>query len=340
MTSFASDNNSGVHPDIFDAMIRANEGHTIAYGDDRFTESAVRKFKDHFGEEIEVFFVFNGTAGNVLGLTSVANSYHAVICSEKAHMNIDECGAPEKFSGCKLLPVETPDGKIDLDGIKKQMKGIGFEHHVQPRVVSVTQATELGTVYTTEEIRVIADYSHENELYLHMDGARLSNAAVCLGTDLRAITADAGVDVLTFGGTKNGMMYGEAVVFFNPDCSKDFKYIRKQGMQLGSKMRFISAQFEAFLSNDLWRRNAEHSNRIAQILYAGLQSIQEIRITQEVQTNAVFAVMPRELIPVLKKKYFFYDWNEDIDEVRWMTSFDTTEEDINCFVDALKEILG
>ena len=333
---FASDNNSGVHPEILKVIGEVNQGHTIAYGDDPYTEKATQKLKEIFGPETEIFMVFIGTAANTLGLDAVTQSYNSIICAETAHIHVDECGAPEKFTGCKLLPVETADGKLSIEGIKKHMHGFGFEHHAQPKVISITQASEMGTVYTVEEIRKIADYAHEKGLLLHMDGARISNAAVSLGRGFKDFTADAGVDILSFGGTKNGMMYGEAVVFFNKALASDFKYRRKQGMQLASKMRFISAQFLAFLKNDLWERNAEHSNKMAELLEQEVKKIPGIQITQKVEANGVFAILPRELIPELQEEYFFYIWDEERGEVRWMTSFDTTVEDIMGFVELLR----
>src|SRR5829696_8722857 len=248
--SFASDNNAGVHPEMIDAIRAANDGHVVAYGDDPFTERAVKVFQKHFGKDIAVYFVFGGTGANVLGLNAMTDSYEAVICAETAHVNVDECGAPEKFTGCKLLALPTPDGKLRVEQIRPLLHGIGVEHHVQPGVITISQATEMGTVYTRKELKTLADFAHENGMLLHVDGARLANAAVSLNTTLKEITADAGVDVLSFGGTKNGMMYGEAVVFFDQKLAGDFKYIRKQGMHLPSKMRFISAQFEALLAGD------------------------------------------------------------------------------------------
>jgi len=336
---FASDNNAGVHPDIMNAIQNVNEGHTIAYGDDPYTEEAISLIKQIFGPESEVFFVFIGTAANVLGLDAITRSYNSIICSETAHIHVDECGAPEKFTGCKLLSVETQDGKLTVEGIKKHMHGFGFEHHAQPGVISITQASEMGTVYTVEEIRKITDFAHQNGLMVHMDGARISNAAVSLNKDFKEFTTRAGIDVLSFGGTKNGMMYGEAVVFFDKDLAHDFKYRRKQGMQLASKMRFISAQFTAFLSNDLWKKNAEHANRMAKLLEKEVSSIPGVQITQKVEANGVFAIIPENLIPVLQEEYFFYVWDEEKSEVRWMTSFDTREEDVHGFCRLLREKL-
>ena len=324
---------------MIEAISAANEGHVIAYGDDVFTASAVKTFQRHFGRDVAVFFVFGGTGANVLGLTAVTKSYNAVVCAETAHINVDECGAPEKFSGCKLLSVPTPDGKLRVEMIKHFLHGVGFEHHVQPRVISVSQATEMGTVYTKNELKTLSAFAHKNNMLLHVDGARISNAAVSLNASFKEITADVGVDVLSFGGAKNGMMYGEAVVFFDKNHARDFKYIRKQGMHLPSKMRFISAQFDALLSSDLWKRSALHANRMAQILAAELGQIPSIKLTQPVEANGVFAVIPRKYIDELQKKYFFYVWNEEISEVRFMTSFDTTEEDIEKFVALVKKVV-
>ncbi len=336
---FASDNNAGVHPEILQALRSVNAGHEIAYGDDRYTIKTIHKMKEIFGSDTEIFFVFIGTAANVLGLSALTQSHHAVICPDTAHIHVDECGAPEKFTGCKLLTLATPDGKLSVDLIQKHMHGFGFEHHVQPRVISITQATELGTVYTIEEIRTIADYAHSHNLFLHMDGARISNAAVSLDTGFYEITGGAGVDVLSFGGTKNGMMYGEAVVFFNRELAENFRYKRKQGMQLASKMRYISAQFDAYLDNELWKKNASHANDMAQKLYHSVKDIGGVEITQPVEANAVFAKIPGEIIPKLQEEFFFYVWDEETNEVRWMCSFDTTEEDIEGFTQTLRTLL-
>ncbi|MCP4312314.1 MAG: low specificity L-threonine aldolase [Bacteroidetes bacterium] len=336
---FASDNNAGVHPAILEAMASVNGGHVIAYGDDPVTIETTARMKEIFGKESEIFFVFNGTAANVLGLGAATQSHHAVICPETAHINVDECGAPEKFTGCKLLSVPAPDGKLTVEEIKKQMHGIGFEHHVQPRVISITQATELGTLYTREEIREITGYARANNLMVHMDGARIANAAVALDAGFYEMSGGAGVDLLSFGGTKNGMMYGEAVVFFDPQMAKYFKYQRKQGMQLASKMRYISAQFGAYLENDLWKENALHANLMARKLYEAVRDIQDVEVTQKVESNAVFAIIPPEVIPKLQEHYFFYEWDEERSEVRWMCSFDTTEADIEGFALKLRSLL-
>jgi threonine aldolase len=337
--AFASDNNAGVHPQVIEAIGKANEGHVIAYGDDPYTEGAKKKFRSVFGEKIEVFFVFNGTAANVLGLTAATNSYNSVICAETAHINSDECGAPEKYAGCKILSIHTSDGKLTPELISKHMHGFGFEHHSQPKVVSITQASEMGTVYQLQEISDLSSYVHANGLLLHMDGARLANASVSLNAKFSEMTRDSGVDILSFGGTKNGLMFGEAIIFFNTSLAENFKYIRKQGMQLASKMRFISAQFNAYLTDDLWKESAMHSNKMAKILGREITSIPQIKITQEIQSNGVFAIVPQQIIPELQKEYFFYMWNEETSEVRWMCSYDTTEEDIQRFVNKIKELL-
>ncbi len=337
--SFASDNNAGVHPEVMTAIAAANDGHVIAYGDDPYTARAVAKFRENFGRDVEVFFVFGGTGANVLGLKAMTQPHEAIICADTAHINVDECGAPERFTGCKLLPATTREGKIQIDSFKHYLDGVGFEHHVQPRVISISQTTEMGTVYTPKEIKELATFAHKHQMLLHVDGARIANAAVSLNLPFTRFTRDVGVDVLSFGGAKNGMMYGEAVVFFNRSMAKDFKYTRKQGTHLPSKMRFISAQFEAMLSNNLWRRNAEHANRMAKLLAEQLSGIAKVNISQPVQANGVFAILPKGSIPQLQKKYFFYVWNERTSEVRFMTSFDTTEDDIADFVALVKKTL-
>jgi threonine aldolase len=329
--SFASDNNASIHPEILTAIANANQGHVVGYGDDPYTNSAVRKFQQHFGPDIDVFIVFNGTAANTLSLKTLTESYHAVICAEEAHIYTDECGAPEKFTGCKLIPIPTTEGKLTVEAVRRLYHGIGDEHHVQPRVISITQATETGTVYKPNEIRALARFAHERQMFLHMDGARIANAAASLRQTLRQATRDLGVDVLSFGGTKNGAMGAEAVVFFDRKLSQDFKYRRKQGMQLASKMRFISAQLDALLSNDLWLANAQHSNRMARLLEKEVRKIPGLRIVYKVEANGVFAKIPRSAIAKLRKRYFFYVWNEEQSVVRWMCSFDTTKKDIREF---------
>jgi threonine aldolase len=337
---FASDNNAGVHPRVWDALRSADQGHVVAYGADAYTETAVRLFRERFGERAEVFFVFGGTGANVSALAAVTRPYQAVVCAETAHINVDECGAPERFNGCKLVDLPTPDGKLRPEQIEPLLTRLGDQHHVQPRVVSVSQPTELGTVYTVEELTRLAAFAHERGLLLHVDGARLANAAAHLNVSLKDLTAGAGVDVLSFGGTKNGMMYGEAVVFFDPAPAEEFRFVRKQCAQLPSKMRFVAAQFTALLGADLWRETAAHANRMAQTLAAELRTIPQARLTQAVESNAVFVVLPRESIPRVQERFFFYVWNEQTNEVRLMCSFDTTEEDVAGLTAVIREAVG
>ena len=339
MKGFASDNYSGVHPQILKALSNVNADHAVAYGGDVYTEKAVQQFKQLLGESVEVYFTFIGTAANVLGLKALTQPHHAIICTETAHINVDECGAPERFTGCKLLTVPTIDGKLRVADIEKFQSSVGNEHHVQPKVISISQTTELGTLYTPEEIKALADYAHANNMYLQMDGARIANAAAALNMPIKKFTFDCGVDVLSFGGTKNGMMYGEAVIFANASLCEDFKYIRKQGMQLASKMRYISAQFSAYLSDDLYLKTAHHANAMAQLLVKKLNDIPEVKITQKPTANGVFAKLPKEIIKPLQDEYFFYEWDEQNHEVRWMCSWDTTETEIENFVSLIKKLL-
>jgi threonine aldolase len=337
--AFASDNNAGVHPEVLAAIAAANDGHVRSYGHDACTERAQAAFRQHFGDAARAWFVFNGTAANVLGLQAVTRPHHAVICADGAHINVDECGAPERFTGCKLIPIPTPDGKLRPDDITRQLHSVGDEHRVQPRVVSISQATELGTVYTPDEIRSLAETAHRHELLLHLDGARIANAAVSLDVPFRRITTDVGVDVLSFGGTKNGLMAAEAIVFLNSLVPDDMPFIRKQGMQLASKMRFLAAQFLALLGTDLWRRTAEHANRMARMLAERVRDIPGITLTQPVEANGVFARVPPVHIPALQERAFFYVWNAATAEVRWMTAWDTTEEDVERFAAAVREVV-
>ena len=337
--SFASDNNAGVHPEVLQALAAANTGHTVGYGDDIYTERARAKFREHFGD-VEVFFVFNGTAANVLSLQSLTRSFQAVLCAEASHIYTDECGAPEKFTGCKLIPIAAPDGRLTVDAVAHHYHGIGDQHHVQPHVISITQATEMGTVYKAAEIRALADFAHSNNLLLHMDGARIANAAVSQDLTLHQATGDLGVDVLSFGGTKNGLMGAEAVVFFRKDLSADFLYWRKQGMQLASKMRFVSAQLETILTNDLWENSARHANQMARLLEAEVRRIPEAKIVYPVEGNGVFVQLPQPAIAKIKERYFFYTWNEHESVVRWMCSFDTIEDDIRQFAAFVREVLA
>jgi threonine aldolase len=337
LRSFASDNNAGVHPQVIKAIAAANQGHVVAYGDDVYTAAAIREFKRRFGQDIEVFFVFNGTAANCLSLKMLTSSYQAVLCAEAAHIYVDECGAPEALTGCKLIPLPAKNGKLTVDAVRSASHGIGDQHHVQPRVISITQSTEVGTVYQPDEIRQLARFAHDHEMFLHVDGARIANAAAAQGLNLRQATRDLGVDVLSFGATKNGGMGTEAVLFFNPALAADFKYYRKQGMQLASKMRFMSAQFTALFHDDLWLRNARNANRMAQLLKRELSKIPAVKIVYKVEANGVFAQVPRRAIAKLQKRYFFYVWDEQQSVVRWMCSWDTTESDVKQFVEFVRQ---
>lgn len=339
MKSFASDNWSGVCPEIMEALSQVNQGHIAAYGEEGepYTLAAIEKFKKYFGEDIAVFFVYNGTAANVLGTSHLLRSYQAVVTAHSAHLNEDECAAPEKFSGSKILEVETDDGKIWPEQVLPYMNSIGFQHHAQPKLISISQVTEKGTLYTTEEVKALADFAHINNMYLHMDGARISNAAVAMGVDFRSFTADVGVDVLSFGGTKNGLMFGEAVVFLNKKLALDFEYTRKQGMQLHSKMRYIAAQFDRYLTDGLWEKNASRANKMAQLLGKKLSNFEQLKITRPVQANGVFVIIPKEAIPNIQEQYFFHVWDKTTSEVRLMCSWDTTAEDIDGFIDILQK---
>jgi threonine aldolase len=336
---FASDNNAGIHPEILNAIIEANSGHVVAYGDDPYTEKARSLFKKHFGEECEVFFVLTGTGANVLGLSAITEPYHAIVCTDTAHITVDECGAPEKYTGCKLINVSSSNGKLSPAQIEPFLHSVGFEHHVQPRVISISQSTELGTVYSLEEIKALSAFAHNHGMLLHMDGARLANAVVSLNCEFIDISNHAGVDVLSFGGTKNGMLFSEAVIFFKKELAENFKYIRKQGMQLASKMRFVSAQFIPYFEKEIWKTNASHANRMAKLLCEKISLIPGVKITQPVEANGVFAIIPEKTIKQLQEKYFFYIWNNETNEIRLMTSFDTQEEDIINFSATLKKLI-
>lgn len=338
---FASDNYAGAHPEILAAIADANGGHQVAYGEDVYTAKLHDVIREHFGEQASVFPVFNGTGANVTALTSLLPRWGAVIATSTAHIHTDENGAPERVSGLKLLTVDTPDGKLTPELIDEQAWGWGDEHRAQPLAVSITQTTELGTLYSVDEIRAIADHAHSRGMKLHLDGARISNAAAALGVPLREFTTDAGVDILSFGGTKNGLLYGEAVVVLNPEASDGLIFLRKLSMQLASKMRFVSAQLIALLTDDLYLRSASHANAMAGKLRAALEKavsddvITGIRFTQPTQANAVFATLPEGVADRLRENFRFYDWDPAAREVRWMTAFDTTDEDIDTFVAAI-----
>ena len=336
---FASDNYAGAHPEILAALARANGGHQISYGEDVYTARLQDVMAEHLGPDVEVFPVFNGTGANVLSLQSMLPRWGGVICAETAHINTDENGAPERIGGIKLLTVPTPDGKLTPELIDRQSHGRGDEHRAQPLAVSITQTTELGTSYTADEIRAIADHIHPLGMHLHLDGARLANAAASLDLPLRAFTTDAGVDVLSFGGTKNGLLFGEAIVVLRPDVCEGLIYLRKMNMQLASKMRFVSAQLVALLEGDLWLTSARHANAMATRLAAAVRDLPGVTITQPVQANAVFAIVDPAVADRLRQKFRFYDWNPATGEVRWMCAFDTTPADVDTFASTLAEEL-
>jgi threonine aldolase len=337
-TSFGSDNHAGAHPDVLAAVVEANTGQALAYGDDEITTHAVALLRHHFGNDAEVLFALNGTGANVIGLQAMARSFESIVCAESAHINVDECGAPEKFLGSKLVDVPTVGGKLTPSLIELASTGKGDPHHTQARVVSITNSTELGTVYSMDEIREISDFAHKNGMLVHLDGARLANAAVSLGVDVGELGAASGVDVLTFGATKNGALGAEAVVVLRPDLVPAMPFIRKQAMQLASKMRFVSAQFVALLTDDLWRRNAEHANAMARRLAAGVEGVPGVRVTDAVAANAVFAVLPPEVTTTLLQEFTFYVWNQGTGQVRWMTAWSTTPEQVDVFVARIREV--
>jgi threonine aldolase len=338
--TFASDNWSGAHPEVLEAVARANDGgHTPSYGADPWTAEAHRLLAEHFGPDTEVYFAFNGTGTNVVGLQSLLRPFEAVICAQGAHIDVDECGAPERFLGSKLLPVATPDGKLTPPSAASVLTGIGDEHHVQARVVSITQSTEVGTVYTVDEIAELSEWAHANGLFVHLDGARLANAAASLDVDFGAFGQAAGVDVVSFGGTKNGALGAEAVITFQGPVETRLPFIRKQAMQLSSKMRFVAAQFVALLTDELWLRNARHANDMALRLGVGAMAVPGVLLAQPVQANGVFAVLPPAVAVALQAEYPFYVWDESTGVVRWMASFDTTEADVDGFVARLGELM-
>lgn len=330
--SFASDNNAGMHPAVLAAISRANAGHVVGYGDDPYTHAAEQLFARHFGKAAAVFPVFNGTGANVLALKALAaGSHHAVICARGAHVEVDECGAPEAWTGCKLISVPAADGKLTPALVEDACHGIGDQHHVQPRVITISQSTEVGTVYQPAEVKALARFARAHGMFLHMDGARISNAAVKLGLTLRQATRDLGVDALSFGGTKNGVMGADAVLLFDRARTPEFKYLRKQGTQLASKMRFLSVQLAALLKNDLWRRNALHANRMAKMLESKIRRTAGVQVIYPVEANAVFVKMSRGAAARLRQHYFFYSWDEKDSIFRWMCSWDTTAKDVDHF---------
>jgi threonine aldolase len=335
---FASDNSATIHPDVLAAIARVNVGHAFGYGHDDYTLSIEARVAHAFAQDASAFFVFNGTGANVVSLRAACRRFEGVICAETAHLNVDECGAPEAVAGLKLLTVPGIDGKLTPELVEGRIERIGDEHAVQPHVVSISQCTELGTLYSIEETRALSDLAHSHDLLLHVDGARLSNAAAALGVPLADVVQ--GVDVLSFGGTKNGLLGAEAVVLLNPRLAHDFLYIRKQSMQLASKMRFLAAQFDALLSDELWQRCAGHANAMAVRLADAVRDVPRLEITRPVQTNAVFALLPPAVTASLQRDYPFYVWDESIGEVRWMCSWDTTEADVDGFAAAVRSALA
>jgi len=344
MRGFGSDNHSGVHPLILKKMIESNSEHEPSYGTDRFSEQAIECFRKHFGAKIDVHFVYNGTAANVLCLRAAIKDYESFFCANTSHLNVDECGAPEYFSG-KLIALPAKNGKIILSDIETNLIRKGDQHYSQTRLISLTQPTELGTCYTIEEMHEITDFAHKNNLYVHIDGARLTNALVSLNTTYKEMVTDLGIDIVSFGGTKNGLAFGEAVLILNEELKKDFKYLRKQSAQLPSKTRFIASQFLGYFENDLHLAIAKNSVAMAKLLEQKLQALTEasgdlsqIKITQPCESNAVFVQIPQTLIKKLREKYFFYVWDEKTFECRLMTSWDTTKDDIEGFIDLVKSL--
>ncbi len=338
MRSFASDNNSGVHPLVLEAVIKANDNHAVGYGDDPWTEAATAKIKEVFGDEASPFFVFNGTGANSVALQAVTRPFNSILCAETAHINVDECGAPARMTGCAVVSIATRNGKLTPELIRPHLHNFGFCHHSQPKVVYISQVSELGTVYTIEEVKAIADLLHSYNMYLHMDGARLANACVYLNCSMKEVTVDAGVDILSFGGTKNGMMMGEAVISFHPEITENLQYYRKQSAQLASKLRYLSCQFIPYLENNLWQENAQKANHMALKLVDVLKQYPQIKFTQKIESNQLFFTIPAEQRKKLQEKYFFYMWNEGADEARLVTSWDTSDEDIAAIGQTLKEI--
>lgn len=332
---FASDNQASVHPEVLAALAEVNAGHQPAYGDDTATARLAEVVRRHFGERAEVYPVFNGTGANVVALQALTERWSAVVCPESAHINTDECGAAEKIAGIKLIPVPAPDGRLTPELVDRYATGFGNPQRAQPAVVSITQSTELGTVYSVAETAALAAAAHERGMSLHVDGARIANAAASLDVPLRALTTDAGVDVLSFGGTKNGLLLGEAVVVLNPEAVHGVGFLRKSSMQLASKMRYVSAQLLALLDGDLWLRNARHANTMARRLADAASAVPGVRITRPVEANAVFAIIPPDVADRLRKRFAFYTWDDRTGEVRWVCSFDTEEQDVDAFAAAL-----
>ena len=338
MRSFASDNNSSVHPKVMNALQAANSGHAIGYGDDPWTEEATELVKKQFARTCEALFVFNGTGSNTMALQLMTRPYHIIFCAETGHIAVDECGAPSKGTGCFMRTIPTPDGKLTPELLKPYMTNFGVEHHSQPGAVYISQCSELGTIYKPEELKALCDFAHSHGLLVHMDGARISNAAAALGLSLDEVSAACGIDTLTLGGTKNGLMGAECVVIFNKDLVKEARYARKQSCQLASKMRYVACQFTAFLKDNLWLECAENANRLAKKLYDELAKMPNVRFTQPMESNQLFLIMPKEIEEKLHEKYYFYYWNESIGEMRLVTSWDSTDEDVEGLIEYIKNL--
>lgn len=334
LSSFASDNTSGIVPEVLQALIEVNEGSAIGYGDDLITAKLREEMNDLFGREVSTLLAWGGTGANIVGLQAMINSWEAVICSSSSHINVDECAAPERFLGAKLIDIESANAKLEPVSLAKELEILGVVHHAQPGAISITQSTEYGTLYTVEELKEVIDIAKQAGLRVHMDGARIANAAAALQIPIAAFTCDLGVDILSFGGTKNGMAYGEAIVVFNEELVSATEFIQKQSAQLPSKMRYISAQFSAMFKDDLWLKHASHANKMAQLLAEGISDIRDLEITQPTEVNAVFAKLPKEAIATLQEWSYFYDW-ENENEVRWMTSYSTTVEDVERLVEGI-----
>lgn len=335
---FGSDNHAGIHPSILNSIVAANTDHAPSYGTDDFSDLALEEFKKHFGPETQTFFVFNGTAANVLALKQISASYQGVYCSDVAHINVDECGAPEFFLGAKLFPLKSTDGKINFEELEKNYIRRGDQHYSQGQVLSLTQPTELGTNYSLAELKERIQWAKSKNMLVHIDGARLANAVARLGCTFKEMTFDLGADVVSFGGTKNGLMMGEAVIFKNKELAQNFKFVRKQAGQLPSKTRFIACQFVEYFKNDLWKTIAQHSHEMAIYLYESCQGLSQVQIRSRPDSNAVFAIIPKAWIKPLKERCFFYVWDESTFECRWMMSWDTQKSDIDDFVKLLKEL--
>ncbi|NLA62155.1 MAG: threonine aldolase [Bacteroidales bacterium] len=339
MRSFGSDNNSGVHPRIMDAILESNTNHAIGYGDDNWTRKAEKAMQAMLrNETIKPYFVFNGTGANVIALQACTASFHSIICASTAHIAVDECGAPTKFTGCALKEIPTLDGKLTPELVATQLSGFGEPHHSQPKVIAISQTTELGTLYTPEEIKALATLAHQNDMYLFMDGTRLSNACITANCTLKEMTIDCGVDIFTLGGTKNGLMMGEVLIALRPELEENLQFYRKQTCQLYSKMRYLTAQFIPYLDENVWLDNAKKSNASIQLLAGEMKKIKSIEITQKVESNAIFFILPKDISDKLREHYFFYDWDASRNEMRLVCSWDTTEKDITDFINYLKTL--